>query len=560
MRSEILLSLILLLQGALLFTSLEDRPHWYNDDGVNMDLAWNMANGEARLYAIKYSFIPHPPLFFTVLAVLLKAFGNRLIVSRSLTCVYSMLTTILLYYTGKKIGGKKLGLTAAFFFAIYPQNLYWSRLGFANSQLMLLATASLCFFLLGGGLRKLSYVMVSLALITELTAVALFSSVLILLYVRGDGKEFIYGLFLMSSLPAAVYSLIFFSPLRSALLFDLSFGFSRFTENLRFFGVVLAFAVLLALWRKRIFSLMKKVYFLVKNAFIQDVLFTFGRYSETILKQKPIIALVLINAVLATQTLRPYTDELLFRGSNDYFFEYYVIGLAGLFMLKDRTPLVYFMPIFLLTLSVGRTDHMILPLYPFFCLGLAVLLPELMKSIYGTLKLDTKKKSVYFTVFVLIYYPLGATLVYDIQSFIYGRGLLGEDTESFHDVVSYIDNTTQEDDVVLSTHHISRLVQARGVGVMQGLVAEGRTLSYYGRTAGPERFVFNSSYKLAKYVVLPNGSFDWFIEENMTEFVSDVESWPIVYRKGNYLVYANPGLNKIAAPEDDIGPYGQESQ
>jgi hypothetical protein len=200
---------------------------------------------------------------------------------------------------------------------------------------------------------------------------------------------------------------------------------------------------------------------------------------------------------------------------------------------------------------------MTLPLYPFFCLGLGVLLPRLYEKLFWLFSWNERDINKALFVFVLVYYPLGAVVVYDINSFVYGKGLARGDERILSDIVLFLDKNTEKEDVVLSTSHISRLVKARGAELYQGLAAEGDTISYFGKKLPPSRFLFNSSYKRAKYVVLHEGTLDW-LSDNMSKVnvSSELGSWPVVYRRGEFVVYRNPHLQNESAVEDKPRPKG----
>ncbi|MFH1835817.1 MAG: glycosyltransferase family 39 protein [Methanobacteriota archaeon] len=540
MKPEKILCVILLLQGLLLFTNLPDLPHYFWDDGINMELSWNLANGEMRLYSIIYPFIPHPPLFFAVVGFFLKIFGDEVIVLRSITAFQSILTTIFLYYTGKTLSGPKVGLTASLFYAIYSENIYWTRVGFANSQLMLLSIIALYFFIRGGELRILSYLSVSLALLTEFTAVALLISVLGILLVRGERREAFKAFYISISLPAITYILILFSTAGGALLFDLKYALERFAPTIVIFALTFGFIALIYSSRRRLGIFLRAYYDKLLVIAVKDIKFTFGKYSEWILRQSRFNLVILINLILAVRTLTPYSDDLLFKGYDIIFFDYYWIGILGLFLIKDVALLYFFTPLFLLTLAIGRTDHLILPAYPYFALGLSVLLLRVYSKLvefFGT------NRNRIVTLFILVYYPFAILFIYDVNSFVLGRGLEREDLEGLEEITKYLNANTQQDDVVLSTSHISRQINAQGTELFQGLAAEGISVSYFGRKLPASRFAYNSSYLTAKYIVLPEGVLDWiYKEESMTEFSTQLDKWPVGYRRGDFVFYRNPNL------------------
>ena len=550
------LTLILLLQILFLFSNIPDIPRWYWDDGINMEIAWNLANGEMRAYSITYPFMPHPPLFFIVLAALLKIFGNELVVLRCLTAVLSLATTVVVYFTGEKLSGGKLGLTAAFLYAIYPDNIYWNRIGFANSMLMFLGLLALYFFL--SGRRMLSCLTVSLALITQFMGVGLFFSVLLALYLRGGRKDVVKGFTVCISLPLLTYILIYMSPVRDALVFDLTYALARFLDKILVFAgmsvLVLVGYLLLRTYRLKVRIILRRAADVVNGAIVQDIKFMFGEHADLILRHKPFIILVLLNFFWATRTLVPLSDEIIFSAFDGAFFGYYWIGLLGILLLTEKVVSIFFIPLLLLILGFGRTDHMILPLYPFFSLGLASLVPRIQTCLTDMFGKYRNQIASAIIIYVIVYYPFAVLLVQDVNSFVHGNGLEREDTDGMEELVSFLDGNTREDDIVLATSHVCRFIKARCAETFQGLIAEGKNISYYGRLLPRDRFFFNSSYRNAKYVVLINDTLDKFEEkESRADVAAEIGSWPIAYTRREFIVHANP-LQYEAAVEDEPRP------
>jgi len=111
-----------------------------------MNISWNLIHGQMLWFNLKYAFIPHPPLFFFIVGALLKAFGNDLVVIRCLTAFYGVLTSLLLFCAGKEMKDERTGLLMGFLYAIYPNAVFFNRIGFANNQLsfLLVLTLLLC--------------------------------------------------------------------------------------------------------------------------------------------------------------------------------------------------------------------------------------------------------------------------------------------------------------------------------------------------------------------------------------------------------------------------------
>ena len=71
---------------------LEVLPHWYWDEGVNLNVAWNLSLGRARMFAMQYPFVPHPPLFFLINAVVIRLFGLSLLACRGMSVLMGLIS------------------------------------------------------------------------------------------------------------------------------------------------------------------------------------------------------------------------------------------------------------------------------------------------------------------------------------------------------------------------------------------------------------------------------------------------------------------------------------
>jgi hypothetical protein len=337
------------------------------------------------------------------------------------------------------------------------------------------------------------------------------------------------------------------------------YALARFAPGIRVFALNFGIVFLVALYFRRIKESLGELYSRVRIIAVRDLTFTFGRCGIWLLRQDSFLVLAALNLFLAVRTNTPFSDDLLFKGHDNIFFDYFWVGLFGLFVLGEKTTLSFFLPLFILTLALGRTDHMVLPLYPFFSLGLGVLLPRVYESILRLFSGRVERASL--IVFLLVFYPFAVLLVQDVLSFVYGVGLVRQDIASIMDVVGFLDDNTKPSDVVLSNSHISRLVKAHGVELYQGFIAEGKTVSYFGRVP-PSRFVYNSSYRKAKFIALHRDSLSAILKDppkgdDVSSEVYEISSWPVVYSRGDFVVYSNP-LKQDSAVEDNPKPEQQE--
>ena len=327
----------------------------------------------------------------------------------------------------------------------------------------------------------------------------------------------------------------------------------------RFWRTILVFTLTLLVFafaysmRKPVIDHLREFYSGFREMVVKDIKYTFGGKATWILAQRHFIILVFINLALAVRSLNPYNDELLFAGHDKVFFDYYWIGLAGMLMTGNVIITAYLIPIFLITFAFGRTDHLILPLYPFFSLGLAVFLPKARKCLREFFEYKKRKVWTGILALALIGYPFAAYSIQDVNSFTFANGFTRQDAEVIQRIAEYVNANTNNEDVVLTTAHIARLIDARGVEVFQGLAAEGVNISYFGEKLPAERFTYNSSYKTAKYVVLHKKTLGLMSECCCPEVCTELNAWPVTYRQGEILVYLNPSYDESAV-EDEPPP------
>ena len=63
-------------------TRLGATPGWDPQEGYNLDLAWNLAHGRLRLFALTSAFAQHPPLFYLQLVLAIRVFGYGIVAVR----------------------------------------------------------------------------------------------------------------------------------------------------------------------------------------------------------------------------------------------------------------------------------------------------------------------------------------------------------------------------------------------------------------------------------------------------------------------------------------------
>lgn len=160
------LSLIVILAVALRFWSITSLGLWPPDAGNYVRMStWLLGTGGVPMDWT-------PPLFSISIAVAFILFGAFDFVAVAVPALFGVLSVILVYFLGKEIFNKKIGLIAALFLAVTEYHIIYSRLVAVDSMLTLFYLLSFLFFVRAFKNKSLKYYILfglsaSLALVTK---------------------------------------------------------------------------------------------------------------------------------------------------------------------------------------------------------------------------------------------------------------------------------------------------------------------------------------------------------------------------------------------------------
>jgi 4-amino-4-deoxy-L-arabinose transferase-like glycosyltransferase len=229
---ELLILLCILFVAAdLRLSNIAETPGWYNDEGTIINITTNLVQGKFEYLGLKDSILiaSRQPLFPCLLAILFKIFGVGIVTLRAFTGALGVLNTLLIYLVLRK-EDKALTLVCALCFAILPEAVLYSRVGFSYNlvaTLVLLAVwASFRYLEKGSGKYiYLTAIILGLGFISEIAAVA-FLPVLLILALWKNWKQ-VFLAALLYFVPFGIYScaMLLISP--QAYLYDINFIFFR---------------------------------------------------------------------------------------------------------------------------------------------------------------------------------------------------------------------------------------------------------------------------------------------------------------------------------------------
>jgi len=537
--------IILLIALALRLPNLERIPYWYWDEGVNMNIAWNLVNGRALWFSLKFPFMPHPPLFFMAGGILLKIFGNELIVMRTLSAFYGVLTTAVIYLIAREFFNERIALLSAFLFAIYPVAIYWNRMAFANNQLTLLILLAMYSFWKyvhecrftnkkADGWLYAGSLFTGLAMITELFGFFLLVSVFIILREK-RAKAILLSL----TLPAIFFATML-ALMPAEFIHDTIFTLKRFGITFNSLLILSLTSILIYILREKVIGILICIRDLYADLAYDSVLLPRESklprderlgIAKKRLRSNAVLFLILINLLAGITLILPFSDDALFGGV-----DYFSLGIFGLLMIKARDArkflLAFFLPLFVSTFFItGRTDHLIIPLLPFLCIGLAVFLREIY-SYLGSFSIHS------LVIIILLSYPFAFILYHDASSFILGNDLIHEGIEGRIEAAEFINSRTSPEDVVITDSHLGRFIRCRASVLLQSIAFQGKRIAYMAPDYGTERFEFDPSHGNARFMVITPEVAEW-LSENDEDMFLDIQKWP-THSVGGYMIYENP--------------------
>lgn len=500
----------------LRFTNLANNPGWYSDEGTVVEIAKNVLAGRTQYLAFNESTLlaARLPLFHILLAGIFSFVEVGITSLRYLTAGLGVFTVGLLYWVILDIVGKErmfLAITASFFMAIYPQAIFYSRLGFSYNLLAPFVVGIIWLlwkYLKNGRIRwiLMASLLVGIGTISDLMMFAV-APVIVLVAITKKWKD----AFLTSGviiLPFTLYSLFMLTFHTDAFLFDFEFTFFRLGE-----------IPLIAQYPTIVFN-----------------------YAALLIK--------------------------------DYWWSLAVIGmfLQPNNKLRDLTLVSFFTPLILLartTALPGLGLYYLSPLFPLISIGVASLIvvgiPHALTIIRdGVVKLINRFRNIEIIknldplwnpsvilfsaliLFIVVLSPFIITLFLDVnQVHTSIKSEIDPVLVNVHDAqkaILFVNSRVSTDDLVLASPALAWAIEAKTADFQMAVAYTGGETKHFPINIPSNRFIFNADFNQAAYVIIDPIWWNWAVP-NMPEvedMVQVVTSWPKVYSAGQVVVYENP--------------------
>jgi len=505
------LGLILALAALLRFPNLAVNPGWYSDEGTLVEIAHKLAQGGWQYLALNQSMliVARPPVFLLILAGLFRILEPGIIVLRILTASLGVASVLLTYLVVRRVGSLPgLALLSALLLAIYPQAVLYSRIGFSYNllaPLALVACLGVWNFL---ETEKTSWLAIAslavgIGIVSDLMMATFLLPLLLLVSTRGWRKSL--AALALAALPGAVYAVWMAVSVSQAFWFDLRFTLSR----LGAFPLSLQIPVVLL-----------NYYYLITR----DV--------------------------------------------------WFLAGLAGMFLAYPRRWRWLLLTMFLFPLiSLGRTtgfatgleDYYLIALFPLVAIGVACLVwagfPYMLHTFQdglralfsrwgwqpeGWLSARLVALAGSLGLFLLLLSPLlispALTLREVFQGFSPRIDPVLVNPGNAGKTIEFINQRVSKEDLVIASPAVAWAFAANAADFQQSLAADGIATRHFPADIPADRFIFDPSLPLAKYVVVDRIWRNWGAA-NMPEvaaMLAEVAGWPQVFTSGEFSVYQNP--------------------
>jgi 4-amino-4-deoxy-L-arabinose transferase-like glycosyltransferase len=485
------------------FANLANDPAWDADEGYNWSISAHLAVGEVQLFALRYAFVQHPPAFYVLGALALRLWTQDIIALRTLTALCGVVTGVVLLGLGQNVAGRYAGSVAAVLYLIWPQAVLQSRWAYTYNLLALLFPLAILLAARAARSRSIQQgrrwqgsglivagICTGVALATDQEALSLMPALLYLFWPLGLRAVTLWLLPAMAVPASYVICMVVSRP--TDFLFDIQHTGTRLDLDPPI--------------------LLQRLIHLVEF----DPLIGLG-----------LAGLLVLPTGRARATIWIATTTLL------------VVVLA----IRDPAPLF----------------RAAVPVLPLAALGLGSLAARVLgtgsrwagqpRTPRGSGQGDTGgTPGAPRQIAILVVAACALLMVdQDVQGVHAGfptalSPVLPRSTADARRLAQWVNTHSSPSDLVIAMPTIAWLFTARTAEILQAVAITGAGTAFYPAALAPSRFRYDTHLRAARFLVV-DGYTRWAIRQLPPERAlveRAMHSWSLVYRQGEYAVYANP--------------------
>lgn len=549
------LVLLLLLGAVVRLTHLADNPRWDGDEGYNWSIAANLAAGRVQRFALRYTFVDHPPLFYFIGALFFKLWTATLLVLRLVSALCGAIAILGTFAVGARVGGTRLGIIAAGIYALWPQAILQSRWAYTYNLVTPLLLFSLWAALpaADGGVpgdryrwrKRLS--VKAHGRDPTLKGAGQGS--------RGGSQPALAGTF-PARVPGTLWVRCFQGRTpafgcrsrrysrRSAALAGLLAGLALATDQE---AIAVVLAVGLALWWSggpRAAALGMGAAVVPPALYIAWMLGTRGAAFQFDIRHTA----TRVGGGGAAQDALTLLARFIQLCQFDLLI---AVGLYGLFLLPrgiGRRSLLALTALLLLVVLQVRDPNpyfrAAIPILPLCAIGLAAIVEALARGARrsGAFALVGRRGTI-AGVALLATLLLSYDLAQATGSYTTAIDFtLPRSTQQARAMATWINRHTRRTDLVIIMPQTAWLLRCRTAELLQAVAITGHGTAFYPAGLGPARFAYDAHLAASRYLVVDDFTRLWIQGHAGERALVAIarRRWPVVYRQGEYTIYANP--------------------
>ncbi|MGZ6307650.1 MAG: ArnT family glycosyltransferase [Ktedonobacterales bacterium] len=505
---------VLALQVCFHFYRLGETPGWDPQEGYNLDIAWNLAHGRLRLFALTSAFAQHPPLFYLQLVVAMRVMGYSIVAVRAVAAIYSVLTCGALLLVGRRMVGIGAALWGALAFTVAPIILANTRWGYSYAQLAFVGM--LCLWAgwryrqtTGRGWLVVAAALAGIAALSDYEGVAWIAFIVLVALQRRQQRDALLAMAIgVGVLGMGLLGCLVANP--GVFFADFGTTFTRAAGG---------------------------------NVVLQVILLLLNYYRFVTLDAWVLLGIA--GFFLVPAQVRGYLLGAL--------------AMVALVALKVR--------------EIGLSLHSIVPLLPLLALGMGVAFDLGLRRLYGwslgwmngwlarTPEGDApaaqpfpRRFGAALLVFVVVISPLGLALASDASGL---SGTLPTRQDALlatpgdaQATMAYVVTHAHAGDLVLASpeiawrfDHPGDAPALAGADILQAVAQSGQSAAFYPAGLPADRWAYDVSAGRARYVVVDNLLRQLEAPEQvaaLAPLLAQVRQWPVVFARGQYVVYERP--------------------
>ncbi len=509
--SDILIPLSIL--AITIFThvsSLIFTPPWYSDEGWTVALIQNLIMGKSEVFSMVYFWIPHAPVSYYLSIPFFIMITDPMVALRVFSAVAGILTTIAIFYLGKAIHSRNLGLLSSILYAVYYPAVLYYHIGFIDYNWS--------------------------ALFMSITAIYLVRFLKAPKKVdKGYTKFNEIGFIIFMSLSVLTH---YYTAMFGIAIFVSFLLFKRNLAKIIFGDLSIAALPVIVLF--------SGLYVLYGNTFIEHFGFNFLRLAQYGGER------YLINMI---NYLCSYWWNLVAFASLIVI----IINKRGFVRQIFTTFLITLLLMFQFTYIVTGGSYAVAYSYPLLIVSLGYLLIQLFtymyRRSYGILYLQLNRNIdllrlfrgfgfiILMTVIALAFGVTGAGTMVEAN---YGMtnpypSYLNQYQYQMTVVSEWLNNNTTPDDLVIGSPHYLFMLDCKASDYPYAVAFNGGMFYRPPVLPGDTDVVFSAKYTDAKYCVIDPFVTQWFTKQPGSEFIGDIiYNWTQVYGVYDYIIYENP--------------------